>query len=204
MKLNTLIVAAVFASTTFSSCVFKTAGENQLKNTHTSLVDGDAYAFFRNVGTIAPYEVSYAEHVSKVGSPQAKEAASQVSKFFSEILPEMDELATQFHVDFPVLGTAKYQDSQPVNQEVLMLNDSTNVEDSAVVVNRNNEISASTYSDDAYLHHIQDQLEVVKVHFARLTRNTNKELRTYAQSKTEAIAELNTAIGGKEDAHAHH
>src|SRR5690606_41541798 len=85
MKLNTLIVAAVFASTTFSSCVFKTAGENQLKNTHTSLVDGDAYAFFRNVGTIAPYEVSYAEHVSKVGSPQAKEAASQVSKFFSEI-----------------------------------------------------------------------------------------------------------------------
>ena len=45
MKLNTLFVAAVLASTTLSSCVFKTADERQLKYTHTSLVDGDAYAF---------------------------------------------------------------------------------------------------------------------------------------------------------------
>ena len=204
MKLNTLIFAAVFASTTFSSCVFKTADENQLKYTHTSLVDGDAYAFFRNVGTIAPYEVSYAEHVSKVGTPQAKEVASQISQFFTDLLPEMDTLATQFHVDFPILGTAKYQDSQAVSQVVLSENDSTNLQDSVALSNSEKEIIASTYSDEAYVHHVQEQLAIVKVHFGRLSRNTNKELRDFAQSKTETIGQLYTAIGGKEDAHAHH
>jgi len=204
MKLNTLIVATVFASTTLSSCVFKTADERQLKYTHTTLVDGDAYAFFRNVGTIAPYEVSYADHVSKAGNPHAKEVAGKVSQFFVELLPEMDRLATKFHVDFPILGTATYQDSQKENQEVLQSNDSTNLDDSVALTDLKQATSNSTYSDEAYLHHVQDQLAIVNIHFKRLSRNTNKELRDFAQSKTETISQLYTAIGGEEDAHAHH
>lgn len=207
MRLKTLIVATVFASTTLSSCVFKTADEKQLKHTHTTLVDGDAYAFFRNVGSIAPYEVSYADHVSKAGNPRAKEVAGQVSQFFVELLPEMDRLATKFHVDFPILGTAEYQDSQNENQEVIHLSDSTNLDDSAALTDIKQQeqvISNSTYSDEAYLHHVQDQIAIVNLHFKRLSRNTNKELRNFAQSKTETVSQLYTAIGGEEDAHAHH
>ncbi len=202
MKLNTLLVAAVLASTSLSSCVFKTASENQLKYTHTTLVDGDGYAFFRQVGAIAPYEISYAKHVANVGSAQAKDAAAKASQFFSEILPQMDSLATKYHVDFPILGAAEYE--APGHEHATVptpevANDSTDTLEAPIVLKH-----AETYSDEAYLHHIQHQVATVKEQFRRLSRNTNEELRDFAQSKTDAIAQLFTAVGGKEDAHAHH
>ncbi len=208
MKLNTLFVAAVLASTTLSSCVFKTADERQLKYTHTSLVDGDAYAFFRQVGTIAPYEVSYTKHVETVGSAKAKEVAGKVAQVFGEILPQMDSLATKFHVDFPIRGVELYSTATataatlaaaPVAAVDTAAHDSA-VDAEPVVLAKH----ADVYSDDAYLHHIQHQVAVVKEQFRRLSRNTNKELRDFAQGKAETIAELYTAVGGKEDAHAHH
>lgn len=201
MKLNTLFVAAVLASTTLSSCVFDTAAERQLKYTHTTLVDGDAYAFFRQIGAMAPYEVDYAKHVGTVGNAQAKDAASKVSKFFSEILPTMDTLATKYHVDFPILGQEVYGSSDAPAAVDTAHNDSTAAAPAAHAA-----VAAhgAGYSDEAYLHHIQHQVAVAKEHFRRLSTNTNKDLRDFAQSKTESIAELFTAIGGKADAHAHH
>lgn len=206
MKLNTLLVAGVLASATLSSCVFKTAEENQLKYTHTTLVDGDAYAFFRQVGSIAPYEVSYAEHVSQVGNAQAKDAAAKVSKFFGDVLPQLDSLATKYHVDFPILGTEKYTGSGSENIAVepnaapVVVEDSTIADSVAPVVLQH----AAVYSDQAYLTHIQHQVALVKEQFRRLSRNTNKDLRDFAQAQTETVAELFTAVGGKADAHAHH
>ena len=206
MKLNTLLVAAVLASTSLSSCVFKTADENQLKYTHTTLVDGDAYAFFRQVGSIAPYEVSYAQHVSTVGNAQAKDAAAKASKFFSDILPQMDSLATKYHVDFPILGTEKFTGPGEENIAVepnaapVVVQDSTIADTAAPLVLQH----AKVYSDAEYLSHIQHQVALVKEQFKRLSRNTNKDLRDFAQGQTETIAQLFTAVGGKEDAHAHH
>ncbi|MBV2226858.1 MULTISPECIES: hypothetical protein [Sphingobacterium] len=206
MKLNTLLVAAVLASTSLSSCVFKTADENQLKYTHTTLVDGDAYAFFRQVGSIAPYEVSYAEHVATVGNAQAKDAAAKAAKFFSDILPQMDSLATKYHVDFPILGTEKFtgegQENIAVepNEAPVVVNDSTIADSAAPLALQH----AKVYSDQEYLSHIQHQVALVKEQFRRLSRNTNKDLRDFAQSQTETVAQLFTAVGGKADAHAHH
>ncbi len=201
MKLNTLFVAAVLASTSLSSCVFETAGENQLKYTHTTLVDGDAYAFFRQVGAIAPYEASYAKHVETVGSAQAKEVAGKVSKVFADLLPQMDSLATKFHVDFPILGVQEYAASTELAGNEPPVVDTANADSTtaAVAVAQHAEV----YSDEAYLHHIQHQVAVVKEHFRRLSHNTNKELRDFAVAKSESIAELYKATGGKEE-HAHH
>ncbi|MGO1245353.1 MAG: hypothetical protein ACTHZ1_06880 [Sphingobacterium sp.] len=206
MKLNTVLVAALLASTSLSSCVFKTASERQLKYTHTSLADGDAYAFFRQVGTIAPYELSYAEHVTKVGNTQAKDAAEKITSFFNEILPQMDSLATKNQVVFPILGTQEYAAAETtavVEEEM----ESTPVEDSldtVALVEEPATRTAESYSDEVYLKHVQEQVAVVKEHFRRLSRNTNRELRDFAQSKTETVAELFTAVGGEEGAGAHH
>jgi len=205
MKLNTLFVAAVLASTTLSSCVFDTASENQLKYTHTTLVDGDAYAFFRSVGAIAPYEVDYAKHVGTVGNAQAKDAASKVSQFFTEMLPQLDSLATKFHVDFPILGQEKYAtEADHAAHSVTTATDSTADSTATAAPVMHTAPSHAAYTDEAYLHHVQHQVGLVKEQLRRLSRNTNKELRDFAQSKTEAVAQLFTAVGGKEDAHAHH
>jgi len=207
MKLNTLLVAAALASTSLSSCVFKTAEENQLKYTHTTLVDGDAYAFFRQVGSIAPYEVSYADHVATVGNAQAKDASAKVAAYFNEILPKMDSLATKYHVDFPIRGTEVFAAKNEENVSVEPAQAPTVVQDSAVAVDHAEPIvmqHAAVYSDEAYMHHIQHQVALVKEQMRRLSRNTNKDLRDFAQSQTEAVAQLFTAVGGKEDAHAHH
>ena len=46
MKLNTLLIAACAGVFVMTSCN-PSAQENQLKYTHTTLVDGDAYQFFQ-------------------------------------------------------------------------------------------------------------------------------------------------------------
>lgn len=206
MKLNTLLVAAVLASTSLSSCIFETAKERQSKYTQTTLVDGDAYAFFRQVGSIAPYELSYAEHVAKVGNAQAKDVATKISSFFNEILPEMDSLATKNQVDFPILGTQQYVAAETTEVNSTLEETDTTVDSVDVVatVEEPQESSEAAYSDEAYLQHAQEQIAVVKEQFRRLSRNTNRELRDFAQSKNETIAELFTAIGGQEGAQASH
>ena len=209
MKFNTLLVVAAIASTSLSSCVFKTANENQLKYTHTSILDGDAYAFFRKVGSIAPYEVSYAKHVGTVGNAQAKDAANKVSQFFSEMIPQLDTLATKFHVDFPILGTEEYKATAEIHAThapAVEAVDSTGTQIAIEHAAHEEDAAGShhAYSDEHYMHHIQHQVGLVKEQLKRLSRNTNKDLRDFAQSKTEEVAQLFTAIGGKEDAHAHH
>ena len=161
---------------------------------------------FRQVGTIALTRF-YTKHVETVGSAKAKEVAGKVAQVFGEILPQMDSLATKFHVDFPIRGVELYSTetataatpAAPVAEADTAAHDSA-VDAEPVVLAKH----ADVYSDDAYLQHIQHQVAVVKEQFRRLSRNTNKELRDFAQGKAETIAELYTAVGGKEDAHAHH
>lgn len=200
MKLNTLLAIAVLASTSLSSCVFNTANERQLKYTHTTLLDGDAYAFFRQVGSIAPYELSYAEHVAEVGNAQAKDAAAKITSFFNEILPEMEVLATKNQMDFPILGTQLYEAAPQAESEALSLESDSL--DTAPATAPTEAVPA--YSDEEYLAHVQEQIGIVKEQFRRLSRNTNREVRDFAVSKNEAVAELYVAVGGQADAHAHH
>lgn len=187
MKFNALFVAAICAGTLLNSCVHKTAQENQLKYTHTSLADGDAFSVIHKVGETAMTGAKHAEHAE--GS--SKEVADKVKSFYAQLLPALDSLATAFHVDFPIKGV-------PSDDAVAATADSTA-----------DSVSVATHEHDGghhadYAHEAQHEIALIKEQLTRLTRNTNKEMRAFAEKQLSIASELYTAIGGKEDAHAHH
>lgn len=186
MKLNTLFFAAICAGTLFNSCVDKTAKENQLKYTHTTLVDGDAYAIFHKVGEAVQTGLSLAEQTEASGDAASKAVATKVKAYYTQLLPSLDSIATVLHVDFPIKGV-------PAEHAVA----STTATDSTAVA-----IAAVAHAD--YGHHAQHEVAVVKEQLTRLSRNTNASLRKFAESQLSLVSELYTQIGGKEEAHGHH
>lgn len=180
MKLNTLFVAAICASTLLNSCVFKTAQENQLQITHTSLVDGDAFAIIQLVNVTAVEGVKYAEYTESTG--EAKEAAAKVKGFYTQFLPQLDSIASEFNVTLSPVPV--YSDHQA----------DTTVADTV----------ASSHKQFDYAHHAQEELTLVKAQLKRLTKNTNEALQIFAKAQLAKAEEVYTQIGGKEEPHAHH
>jgi len=177
MKLNTLFVAAVCASTLLNSCVFKTAQENQFQYTHTSLVDGDAFGVIQHVYEKAINGIQYAEIAEKDGD--SKVIATKVKDFYLQFLPSLDSVANKYDVIMnPVPSVAAHT-----------------VDSLAAPVAQHN---------DSYVHLAQHDLAFVKEQLGRLTHNTNEDLQIFAKKQLEIISELYTQIGGKEEAHAHH
>lgn len=208
MKLNTLFVAGVCASALLASCNPQTAKDNQLKYTHTSLADGDAFQFFQVVGGKVVYEADYASYVETAAtSSQVKQLAAKVKEVYSSIIPTLDSLATVNQVDFPVKGAALFVAPGAADAVASTAHhheaDSAHADHGTHTEHAAHGHSAG-YSDEAYLHHVQHETAVIKDQFERLSRNTNKGLRTFAEDNTEKIAELFKLAGGKEDAHAHH
>ncbi|WP_437918245.1 hypothetical protein [Sphingobacterium sp. LRF_L2] len=204
MKLNTLFVAGVCASALLVSCnPNKTASENQLKYTHTSLADGDAFNFFQLVGAKAVYELDYASYVEEhSASAQEKQLAAKVKEVYASIVPTLDSLATLSHVDFPIKGGKVFV--APTEEH--------NVAHSHVQEHSSDSTAhAATHvhSDDhanhgGYVHHVQHESAIIKDQLERLSRNTNTDLRAFASENLEKVAELFKLAGGKEDAHGHH
>ncbi|MCA5005284.1 hypothetical protein [Sphingobacterium bovistauri] len=185
MKFNTLFVAAICAGSLMTSCVHDTAKENQLKFTHTSLVDGDAFAYIQTVGETALDGVKYAEYAEKSGDAKAVEIASQVKAFYTQLLPELDSLSTVNNVDFPIKGIPQGHGES----------DTTATVDSTAQV-------AHQHFD--YVHHAQHEISVVKDKLKRMTRNTNQDVQNFGKKQLVLASELYTQIGGKEEAHGHH
>lgn len=200
MKFNTLFVAGVCASALFASCNPQTAKENQLKYTHTSLADGDAFQFFQVVGGKVVYEADYAAYVETVAtSSQAKQLAAKVKEVYAGIIPTLDSLAVVNQIDFPIKGAAVFAKPETATVEHVHATDSASTEHAAA-----GHAHGATYSDAEYLHHVQHETAKIKDQFERLSHNTNKGLRTFAKENLEKVAELFTLAGGKEDAHTHH
>lgn len=203
MKLNTLFVVGVCAATFLGSCSPKTAEERQLNLTHKTLVDGDAYQFFQLVGSKTVYENDYASYAAGVAnSSQAKQVAAKSQEVYSSLIPKLDSLATVKHVDFPVKGSAKFlvpSAVKPGATEQEDLVDTAEIEDLAVP-----QQASATYSDGAYIQHVQHEAAVVKDQLKRMTRNTDKDIRAFAEENLQKVTELFTLAGGQEDAHAHH
>lgn len=199
MKLNTLIVAGICAGAFLVSCSPNTAKENQLKFTHTSLVDGDAFQFFKLVGAKVVYEKDYAAHVETIAtSSEVRQLAAKVKEVYGELIPALDSLATQYQVDFPVKDSETF---------VAVQQDATNgahvhEADSGSILAAAGHGHA--FSDASYVQHVQHESAIIKEQFQRLTRNTNRGLRDFAVANEEKVAELFKLAGGKEDAHAHH
>ena len=188
MKFNTLFVAAICAGSLMTSCVNDTAKQNQLKYTHTSLVDGDAYSFFQVVGEIALDGVKYAEYAEKSGDAKSIETAGKVKAYYNQLLPLLDSLATANQIDFPIKGIPQGHDENEVSST-----DSTAVE-----------TAHAAHDHFDYIHHAQHEIATVKERLQRLSHNTNGPLRDFAAKQLESVKSLYTEIGGKEDAHGHH
>ncbi|GHE47796.1 hypothetical protein [Sphingobacterium griseoflavum] len=201
MKFNTLFVAGLCASALLASCNPQTAKENQLKYTHTSLVDGDAFRFFQVVGGKVVYEADYAAYVETVASSsQAKQLAAKVKEVYTAIIPTLDSLAIVNQVDFPIKGAAVFTAPNDKGaEEVHSAADSTLSNHTAV-----GHTHGDVYSDESYIHHVQHEAAAIKDQLERLSRNTDLGLRTFAEENLEKVKELFKLAGGKEDAHAHH
>lgn len=197
MKLNTFLVTTACVGTLLVTSCNDSMKERQLRYTHTTDADGDAYQFFQIVGRKVPYEIDYASYVEGTSvSAQTKSLASKIKEEFSSILPELDALATERNVDFPIKGALAFAspDSNPTvdNNTVDSLQTVGEAEPARVV------------TDENYLQHVKSQLATVKDQFKRVSRNTDKDLRDYAASKLEVLDELYHLAGGEVSGHAHH
>lgn len=176
MKLNTLFVAAICASTMLSSCVFETAQENQIKYTHTSLVDGDAFKAIQIANETAVDGIKYAENAEIIG--ESKDIAVKVKSFYLEFLPQLDSIATKFDVTLspiPPVGLVDTISPDSVDHQ---------------------------HAD--YAHQAQHELTILKGQLERLAQNTNPHLKLFGSAQLTKAKALYTEIGGKEEAHAHH
>jgi hypothetical protein len=174
--------------------VHKTAQERQLKYTHTSLVDGDAFKSIQIIGEAVLTGVQYAEGAEASADAKVKETAAKVKAFYTQFIPELDRIATASHVDFPIKGIPVVGEQTETVAQLEVEADST----VAVI-----ETERSHASVD-YVHHAQHELALIKDQLTRLTRNTDNEVQNFAKNQLPAVSELYTAIGGKEEAHAHH
>ncbi len=190
MKFNTFFVASICAGTLFTSCIHQTAQERQLKYTHTSILDGDAFAIIQHVGETALKGVEHAGQIEASGDTQSKEVAVKVKAFYTQFIPGLDSLATAFHVDFPIKGIPALEESDSVSAEHLA--------DTALAVE-----DVHIHADEDYVHHAQHDIAYVKEQLTRLSRNTNKDLQNFAKNQLPAVNELYVQIGGKEEAHGH-
>lgn len=187
MKFNTLFVAAICAGSLMTSCVHETAKKNQLKYTHTSIVDGDGFAFFKVVGETALSGVQYAENAENSGDANAAAVAVKVKAYYNQLIPALDSLATANHMDFPIKGIPAVE-----------------VESTTAPTDSTAQATESHIGASDYVHHAQHELATVKDQLERLTRNTDAELQKFAKEQLEVASELYKEIGGKEEAHAHH
>lgn len=193
MKLNTLFVAAICAGTLLNSCVNKTAQERQLAYTQTSLVDGDAFFAIQKIGEAALVGSQYAERAGASADANGQAVAGKVKSFYDQLIPELDRIATLMQVDFPIKGIPAIDAEESVEADTAST-DTTNVAQ---------EVAAPQTHGD-YVSQAQDEIAIIKEQLKRMTRNTNVDIQQFAKAQLETANELFTAIGGKEEAHAHH
>ncbi|MFD2743940.1 MULTISPECIES: hypothetical protein [Sphingobacterium] len=195
MKINTILVAGAFAGVLFTTSCQPSMKERQLKYTHTTQVDGDAYRALQTVGKKIPYETDYASYVennSSVG--ENRTLAAKVRTTLGGMIADIDTLATRYKVNFPIRGAKQFEAEQQ-NHSAVLASDSTVTSPAE---------THSDVSDAHYAHHVQHEVAAIKEQFSRLSRNTNKELRDYAASKLESLNALYKEAGGKEEAGGHH
>lgn len=204
MKLSTLFVVGVCASTFLVSCGSNHADKTQLSITHTTLVDGDAYAFFQLVGAKAVYENDYAAYVAGVAnSSEAKQLAAKVQEVYSEMIPGLDSLAITKQVDFPIKGAEKFvapDAKAPIARDEAPADSATNAEAVSIPATT----TTFAYSDAAYIQHVQTEAALVKEQLQRMTRSTDADVQAFAEKNLDKVKSLFALAGGKEDANTQH
>lgn len=167
-----------------SSCT-RHAGEpakrSLLLNNETN-VDTEGYMFFKLAHEKAVYEVQLAKYVQSVASSAAtKNLASKISDLYGEMIPELETLATTFHVVLPDPGIPGFAMPHHFATD-----------------------SLTSFNNEAYAAHVQHEQSTILEQFNRASRNTAKPLKDYAKEKLPAVKEVFALAGGHEDHGAHH
>lgn len=193
LKLFALSGCAVFF---LSSCDFSVGKKKQLEYNHTTLTDTDGYRFFQTVGSIAAYEVDYADYAgNNATNANAKDLASKSKEVYAELLPLLDSLATKFQVDFPIKGGEVFDQAQFENLNVQEVEAEADSTDTEIV-----EEVTSLFEDEDYAAHVKANAEEVLEQFDRLSRNTNNELRDFSNTELKnKIEDLYQTAGGGEE-----
>lgn len=204
MKLNTLLAAAVCASTLLGSCVNKTAEERQLQNTHTTLVDNEGYHFFQIVGEVVATGLTHANHAESGTDAKAKEISTKVKALYTQLDTQLDSLARTMQVDYPIKGVPSVKATE--EHGAVEPADAAHTSDTTVhtATPAHTEHVAEVAHDSDYISHAQHELATLKSQFKGLTRNTNASLQKFAKQHLKTIEDLYIESGGKEDGHAHH
>lgn len=178
MKLNTLFVLAVCTSTLMSSCVFKTAQENQFRYTHTSLVDGDAFVALQHVNETAVNGVKLAEFAANDAGSQ--KVSSSMKDFYTHFKVQLDSISNRFDVILNPVPAPEMKMS--------MLADT--VESNTTIV----------AEDWDYNQRAKEDILLVKNQLERLLRNTNGDLQVFANRQLTTIDQVYSQLWGTETA----
>lgn len=177
-KSNLLAVAAVGLGVFFASCNSEGGANKQQLYNNATKVDSEGYTFFKTVYEKANYELAYAEYAAANGAPAS--LTNNIKALYSEILPELESLASEAHVVVP-------HPAQLVFSAEELFSDSTQV------------FVAADYQS-RFVHEQQKLVD----QFKRASRNTYKPLRQYAQETLPQIQQLYADAGGEEVPGAHH
>lgn len=176
MKLNTLFVLAVCTGTLMSSCVFKTAEENQFRYTHTSLVDGDAFAVLQHVNETAVNAVKLAEVAAQ--DAEMQNTSARLKDFYGQFIVSLDSISNRFDVILNPVPSPEMN----VSLEVDSLGEEI----------------VSTAVDLNFNHKAQEDVLFVKSQLERLLRNTNKDLQVFANQQLTKANVLYSEVWGDE------
>lgn len=178
---NLLATATLGLGILFASCQTEgDANRQQLYNNFTK-VDSEGFEFLKQVHEKASYEVAYAQYVATTsGFADAKALADSITYLYSEIIPQLEELAAEAHVILPDPGGLEFSAAG-------LYTDTANV-----------------FSSQDYFERFVHEQEVILDQFERASRNTYVPLRSYANEKLPQIKNLYAQAGGKEEEGAHH
>src|SRR5690554_6444164 len=146
-------------------------------------VDSEGFTFFKTTYEKAAYELSHANYALSQGvSGDAKAIADQIVAAYTDMLPELEELAITKQVIVPDPGALVF-----TAPEVTAEQDSV----------------AVPFDAEAYVLHVQKEHKELLNQFKRVSRNTDPDLRKFGSDKIAAVKEIFALSGGQEDESAH-
>ena len=186
MKSTKLFLIGAFAiGFAVASCGYSNPDKitkEQLYN-NTTHVDSEGFTFFKTAYEKAAYELSHANYALSQGvSGDAKAIADQIVASYTDMLPELEQLAIKKQVIVPDPGAL-----------VFTAPEFTAEEDSVAV----------PFDEAAYILHVQKEHKELINQFKRASRNTDVDLRKFGSDKIAAVKEIFALAGGQEEESAH-
>lgn len=183
MKRTTLfLISGLSLGVVLSSCNNEgSANKQQLYNNYTK-TDTEGFTFFKSVHEKAMFEMEFAKYAATVSNdPKIASISEKISSVYTEMIPQLEELAAEAQVILPDPGTPEFE------VPVLFALD-----------------TAASFDVDKYLKHLAKQQKEIVKQFKRASRNTNQSIRKYAGEKLPVVEELYVFVGGESDKGGHH